>query len=322
MQNNKPIRVLVTGVGAIIGQGIVKSLRKCSLSITIIGLDLNMTPLALSLCDVGVAKPDVSEESDSYRDFWIALIIDQKIDFVIPGLEVDLFFLNQYKDFLPTKILLNNPDLIELAKDKWRMSQFLKDKPLAWIPSCIDLSWQDCLVELGSPPLLLKPRVGNGSRGVVRIDDEIDFNYWKQKIHSPLLIQKYIGNAEEEYTAAAFGLGDGKSLPAITFRRKLSVAGNTQYAEIVKNPEIDDAITLLSEMLEPLGPTNYQFRYHQGEMYLLEINPRISSSTSLRSAFGYNEACMALRYFLEGVIPQMNTIEQGTAWRYTEDFVV
>jgi carbamoyl-phosphate synthase large subunit len=102
----------------------------------------------------------------------------------------------------------------------------------------------------------------------------------------------------------------------------LSVAGNTQYAEVVDAPVITKAVQQLAEHFKPLGPTNYQFRLEGTTPYLLEINPRFSSSTSLRAAFGYNEAAMALDYYAYGKKPEAPEIKTGRAWRYSEDLVV
>ena len=54
---------------------------------------------------------------------------------------------------------------------------------------------------------------------------------------------------------------------------------------------------------------------------LLEINPRISSSTSIRAAFGYNECKMAIEYYLENKKPEQPFIKQGRAVRYIEDYI-
>jgi len=71
-----------------------------------------------------------------------------------------------------------------------------------------------------------------------------------------------------------------------------------------------------------MGPTNFQFRRHQGSYLLLEINPRVSSSTSLRAAFGVNDAAMCVEYFLEGRTPSPRPMESGFAVRYIEDVVI
>jgi carbamoyl-phosphate synthase large subunit len=54
---------------------------------------------------------------------------------------------------------------------------------------------------------------------------------------------------------------------------------------------------------------------------LLEINPRISSSTSLRAAFGYNEAEFCVRHYLEQALITQPEIRFGYAVRYIADLV-
>ena len=56
-------------------------------------------------------------------------------------------------------------------------------------------------------------------------------------------------------------------------------------------------------------------------MEIIGINPRISSSTSIRTAFGYNESQMAVDYFLNHKKIVQPEIIKGHAIRYAEDFV-
>jgi hypothetical protein len=62
-------------------------------------------------------------------------------------------------------------------------------------------------------------------------------------------------------------------------------------------------VDTLARLFRPVGPTNFQFRRHNGVYLPLEISPRLSSSTSLREAFGTNDAEMCIEYFLEGRTP-------------------
>ena len=49
--NDKPIHALVTGVGAIIGYGIIKSLRQSGLPIYIVGMDIYEDAVGQHWCD-------------------------------------------------------------------------------------------------------------------------------------------------------------------------------------------------------------------------------------------------------------------------------
>jgi carbamoyl-phosphate synthase large subunit len=104
-------------------------------------------------------------------------------------------------------------------------------------------------------------------------------------------------------------------------RRKLSKEGFTEKAEVAIPPHAEEAIREMATLLKPVGPTNFQFRVHGDVLKLLEINPRISSATSIRAGFGYNESVMAVDYFLEGITPKQPAVKRGYAVRYTEDHI-
>src|SRR5689334_7701115 len=90
-----PITVVVTAVGAIIGQGIANSLRKSGLSVRIIGVDRDAHGIGRYWCDDFFAKPPCGEESPDYFDFWKNLLIQENVDLVLPGLESDVLFFNR-----------------------------------------------------------------------------------------------------------------------------------------------------------------------------------------------------------------------------------
>jgi len=315
--------VLVTGVGAIIGQGIIKSLRMDERPVHIVGLDLNPQAFGARDCDAFYAKPE-DESSEAYQRFLEELIKTEKIDLILPGIEHDIFFLDEHRKFfeaLQVSLVLNHHELIEVSRDKWKTACALQSEGIQTIPGIIPTSWKESLTLLGAPPLLMKPRCGNGSRGIVRLYEQRDFDYWVQNRLDKVMIQKIVGSDDEEYTVAVFGFGDGESTVPIAFRRKLSASGSTQSAEIVHDESINLLIEQLNRLFLPLGPTNYQFRKESETVYLLEVNPRISSATSFRAAFDYNEAWMSIDYFMHGKKSNPEPLRQGRAERYTEDWV-
>ena len=133
------------------------------------------------------------------------------------------------------------------------------------------------------------------------------------------MAQPIVGNDEEEFTTSAFCDGQGGYFAGMTLRRKLSRNGFTEKAEVADMEEFSPVITELCQLFRPLGPTNFQFRRCPDGTKLLEINPRISSSTSIRTAFGYNESAMALDYFLNHRNPVQPVIRRGRAVRYTDE---
>jgi carbamoyl-phosphate synthase large subunit len=215
--------------------------------------------------------------------------------------------------------LLNIPDLIGLCKDKWAFYQRLKEAGMRCV---IDSSLEQdfkALKEKFGLPFLLKPRRGFGSKGIVRVDALETFMKHQQDIGPLLMAQPIVGNDNEEYTTSAFCDGHGGYFASMALRRKLSRDGFTDKAEVVDTADFAATIAELCRIFLPLGPTNFQFRMCGDGPKLLEINPRISSSTSIRTAFGYNESAMAVEYFLEHRSPVQPVIQRGKAIRYTDE---
>lgn len=323
-----PVTVVVTGVGAIIGQGIVRSLRACGMPVRVIGVDRNAESMGAFLCDAFYPKPACNEQDESYLAYWRDLVATEGAQLVIPGIEIDVEYLAGHRAgfaAMGVTLCLNTDALIALGQDKWALAQALEraggELAALAIPGMLDSDWASCTARLGPPPLLLKPRHGNAGRGIVRLHDDVDLRYWRHKAGPGFMIQRIVGSDHEEYTVGAFGLGDGDMPAPVVLRRRLSPAGNTGYAEVASDAAIDRATRALCAHFKPLGPTNYQFRKEGDRLFLLEINPRFSSSTSLRTAFGYNEAAMSLAFYLHGRRPADAVLAPGRAWRYSEDFV-
>jgi carbamoyl-phosphate synthase large subunit len=241
---------------------------------------------------------------------------------LIPGIEIDFYAWHENRAALTAsgvEILLNNPSLIDLCKDKWAFYQKLVQlAPDLAIASSLEADFDQLKSRFGLP-LLLKPRRGFGSKGVVRVHDEAGFIGFSTEIGRTLMVQPVVGTDDEEYTVAAFGDGKGGYRAAMAMRRTLSSDGFTGTAEVVGLAPFEDALRRLSSHFLPVGPCNFQFRKTSADLKLLEINPRISSSTSIRTAFGYNESAMAVEFLLSGDLPVQPVIRGGRAVRYTED---
>jgi carbamoyl-phosphate synthase large subunit len=315
------VRVLVTGVGAVIGYGIVRSLKALPEEVEIIGMDIYADAVGQHWCDrFEQATPAAAA---GYVASLVRLIDRHAVDLVIPGIEQDAARMSaEIVNLEPTgaKFALNDPDLMRVAADKWRMHARLASSGYDVIPTRTDGTFAELAQELGLP-FLLKPRRSYASKGIVRIDSEEELRYWRARTGDNFMVQKIVGDDESEFTTAAFGLGDGTYTQSITFRRRLSGEGATAKAIVTRIPELDELVGRLTATFRPVGPTNFQFREHEGRFLLLEINPRISSSTSLRAAFGYNEAGMCIDYFLRGKVPAPRPLRAGRAVRYIEDMV-
>lgn len=313
--------ILVTGVGAIIGYGLINSLRRSKYDVHIVGMDIYDDAYGQYLCDEFIqAIPAANPE---YPNFVKKIIREKSIDLVMFGTEQEIHRLVEEIEIMGEdyeKLVLNRKLIIDLSNDKWKTHEFLIENNFKTIPTRIDGEYSEIAEGFGVP-FLIKPRKSYASKGIEKIYTKDEFNFFKNRVKDQFMVQKMIGDVEHEYTAAVFGYGDGNSCKPIMMKRKLSQEGATAKAEIVEIPEIEDLIRRMVEILKPIGPTNFQFRYDSGEYLLLETNPRISSSTSLRTAFGYNEAEMCIDFFVNKKHPEIAKIKKGTAVRYIADYV-
>ena len=315
--------VLVTGVGAIIGYGILRSFRTLEENIRLIGTDIYQNAVGQKWTDHFVVAPLTS--SENYLSWLENVIVENNVDLVIPCIEQDVKFYSANREFfrgLKVSVALNDENLIDLSDDKWLMNEeIIKVNKAYAIPSSLDTNF-DRLSNLYGLPFLLKPRKGYASKGIERVHNVDEFSKFVDKIGTDLMVQEIVGCDDKEYTVAVFGDGLGNISASITFRRELANDGSTAKAWVQQHNSLDAAVSLLCAHFKPIGPTNLQFRRTADAWKLLEINPRVSSTTSIRTSFGYNEARMCLSYYLEGKKITQPDISLGFAARYIEDCIV
>lgn len=308
--------ILVSGASGIVGYGILRSLKNCDC--TLIGTTIYETSPADCFSDIVLHPP--MTVSPEYLPWLIKTIKDYKIDMIIPAIEADMSEWNKHRKEIEATgafVMLNNPNLIEFCLDKWIFYQKLKENNFKY---AIESTLEPDFSKFGLP-FLLKPRCGFGSKGIVKVEDKETFDRYKSEIGKNLMIQEFVGNNDEEYTASGFFDKESKLKAFMVMKRKLSKQGFTEIAEIVDETGLKDVIEELAGIFKPIGATNFQFRKHRNSWKLLEINPRISSSTSLKTAFGYNECKMTIDYFLNNKEITQPEIRKGRAIRYTEDFI-
>ena len=315
--------ILVSGTSGIVGYGVLKSLRSSGKDLTLIGTTIYEDSVAQYFCDVFEKAPLTN---DSVYIDWLKMIIKKHhVDLIIPGIEADMYKWSENIfdiEELGAKVLINNLELISLCKDKWVFYQALIKNNIQYaIDSSINSYFEYLVKEFGLP-FLLKPKCGFGSKGIVRVNSKGDFSKHEKNIGELLMAQPIVGNDDEEFTTSAFCDGKGGFLAFMTLKRKLSKDGYTEKAEVIYLKEIEVALSALCKIFKPIGPTNFQFRMHNNALKLLEINPRISSSSSIRTAFGYNECKMAIEYFLENKSVEQPLIKKGKAIRYIEDLII
>lgn len=315
--------ILVSGASGIVGYGVLRSLLPLRDRCRLIGTAIYSDSVAPAFCDIFEQAPVTMEEG--YVEWLCRTISKHTVDMVIPSIEVDMYKWTEHREKIEAAgavCLLNNPELITLCGDKWAFYRRLQEtKSPCTIPTYIDGGFEELADKCGLP-FLLKPRRGYASKGIVRVDSKATFDLHAADVGGKLMAQPIVGEEGQEFTTSAFFSNDSTLCCHMTLRRKLSSEGFTGKAVVADVDAMVERLLSLAEIFKPVGPTNFQFRLEaDGTLKLLEINPRISSATSIRTAFGYNESVMSMEYFLEGRLPVQPTIRKGVAIRYTDEQV-
>lgn len=306
---NSPLSVLVTGAGSVYGLGIIRALKASVLPFEIIAIDVNPYSLGLFVADKGFIAPRAADE-ENYYIFIENLCKKHKIKAIFIGSTAELSFYAENRKYIEsstgTKVFVNPPGVLEICRDKWLTMCHLSRCGFQ-IPASIrypeDEDKLSTFINRTGFPLIVKPRMGSGSEGVVPVKDEQQM-LENIKGEKSLIIQEYLTDVEQEFSVGICINQEGKVISRITLRRYLQ-EGVSIAAVSEGYHDIADYCTRVAGTLGAYGAINIQLRLKDGIPVIFEINPRFSSSTGMRLLFGINEPESLIRSEVlgEDVIP-------------------
>lgn len=311
--------ILVTAVGGrSVGSGILHALVRSSEEVAsrwnVIAADAD--PFSWGLYKVNEKTLLPIANSPDYISKVQEVVKKFDIHAIIPGSEAEAEVLVSHKQEFNIPLITNDHKLMPLMMDKFKTSEKLKELGLPTISTYKVEDWEKALSEFDFP-VIVKPTTGTGgSKGV-----SICCNLTELKTilgnlpnQSGYCIQPLIGSDAEEYTVGILSDKKGKLLDSIVMKRKLiglslldskkigdkSFNISTGYSQgfFIKEKRVQNFCEKLSINLGSNGPLNIQLRIHRGEMYVFEIHPRFSGTTTMRADVGFNEPDILLRNYL------------------------
>lgn len=311
------IRVLVTGMGGGVGQGIVKSLKLIDdLDIYIVTADMSELASGLYGGNYSYLVPAASDED--YFDKIKLICNEQNIDFYFPGTDVELIkcakHSKELKESLGVEIIISPVNVIEIADDKYKTITFLKENefhyPETFFPNEVD--WEQVKF-----PLIIKPKVGCRSIGVHLVNNRNEAENAIKSLEDPI-VQEYIDGFEYTCTIAIYN--DVVS-EVLCLRRDLR-SGDTFRAFPVKSDIIENYVREIAIKIGISGSCNFQLRLtNSGVPKLFEINSRFSGTTPFCSYLGFNPVEFCLKAKL-GLKYQSNINYEKVVLRHWAEVVV
>jgi len=343
--------VLVTGVGGgAVGEQILKALRLSEKKYRIVGTDVTVNSTGLMNVDIPIIIHPAKHPDFIHTLTSICKKYDVKI--IFPGSEPELKAISsnrrmfQEQDvFLP----LNPQSVIDTCSDKNLFAKILKQNNIP-VPHTEGVSTMAELENITTLPAVLKP--STESSGSVNVfiaqtkNELLSFGKYMLNLYPKITVQEYIGTVDSEYTVGVLSTMDGELINSIAVRRNilstlsnkiklvnktprkelgeyLAISTGISQGTIGRFPEVTEYCEKIAKKLGACSSINIQCRLFEDKLYIFEINPRFSGTTSLRAMVGFNEPDIMIRNQLFGEKFEKHfTYGSGTIMRgITEYFI-
>ena len=271
----------------------------------IVATDMQLSAPALQVADVRIQVPAIYDSK--YIDVTLCVCKEHQIDALISLNDLELPILAEQKarfEELGVTVIVSNPNVIDIAFDKYKTAQWIESIGLNAPKTYITLdSAKEALAKSEIAfPLFMKPRWGSGSIGLETIDDmeELDIYYHllMKRIKKSILATASIGDEyiliQEKLTGNEFGLDVMNDLEgnhvAVSVKRKLAMrAGETDKAITVDLPEVREMGAIIGRNLRHIGNLDVDIMQRaNGDYCVLELNPRFGGGYPFSYEAGVN----------------------------------
>jgi len=254
---------------------------------TTVAADANPLAPALYHASAYILVPRVHD--DAYVPALRDAIAVHDVRLVVPLTDLDQHVLASAD--LGARVLLSDTHVVEAMSDKLNAHDFFLARGIA-SPD----TWPiDALPDELPFPVLVKARVGFGSRHIYRATSRGDLDFFLR--HTPVNSMVQVACSGEEFSIDVFCDFDGRCLNAIPRTMIESKGGESIKGMTIKDPELIEFGCLVAESLPIKGPANIQcFREPDGRLLVTDVNPRFGGAFPLPLAAGsrYPELALAL----------------------------
>lgn len=278
----RKINVLLTCAGGASLPFLIKLLKRKGFRV--FTADMNPKAVGLFLADKGFVIPP--GRSSDFLPKLKALCQKEKVDVLVPLADEELLKACKLeKDGIT--VILPRAEFIKMCLDKYIQMKKLKQTGIL-VPKTSLASESFKKMNF---PLVIKPRVGRGSRGLRVIKSKRELQETLKDISNDLgnfLVQEYVDGTE--YTVSVVVWRDGK-VQAVVPKEIISKKGITKLAVTRRNLKINTVCRNIQKTFKANGPFNVQLKINKedGRPYIFEVNPRFSTTITLTIKAGVDE---------------------------------
>lgn len=313
------IRVLISGAGGDVGQGVLKALSASKLHIELYATCISAHSSWLNVAGIhGFIAPPAADEG--YIDYLIRLIQRFGIQAYFPTVDSEILKIAQAKAYIESQtsavVFVDEPASVSVCDDKFQTAEFLRQHGFAY-PATVVASEDQVhdLVSRHGYPLVAKMRSGKGSQYVRVLRSKPELASYLG--NSEFVVQEWLDPAAGEYTSGVYLGDDGQVKGICTFRRQLK-AGSTFIAERIVDPVLEAPLEAMARALG-MKYLNVQSMRRGYELVPFEFNGRLSGSTAMVARL-FNAPEMFLRERLLGEhLKRVDNPARFVAMRYYEE---
>lgn len=352
------VNIIILSAGSLLSQNILDQLEGRRNKVRVIGLDCSASNPRVFRCDQAYKSPLIDDPD--FDEFLIDIIDQEKPDLILAGRDHDAQFLSefkekylQYSDIIPC----GASSAARIMNDKALSTEFASKYQLPFVSTHVFynddfnqvLEWS----RTKHFPLLLKPREGFGSLGMRILCNEANLQACKELDLKDFVLQemvdlsaawekmirdyeKYINAGipfffhmpdENQYAGQTLIRPDG-TIGEIFASRSLMVIGRCERTERWDDPSFISVIKDYAEAISKegwRGSFNLQCRKTETGYAGIEMNGRMTGSTSARLWLGYDEIRELLKSFRTidlGSDPRVWSDQEGIVYRSLTDYYV
>lgn len=285
----------------------------------VVGTDMDPTAPALIACDRQRLVPAVA--APDYLERLIAVIAEEKVDMVFSLNDLELELLSRNRDVIEARtgatVYVAPEASTAIGADKWLTYQFSVRHGIPTPATFLDVASVREAITAGrcALPLIVKPRWGSASIGLVRVDDanalDAAYQACRVAVAGSALAAFGLDEAvmiQERIEGAEYGVdilyGRDEAFIGFAAKRKLAMrAGETDKAVTVESDRFRSSVERIARNLPHRGNLDCDFLERDGELLLLEINPRFGGGYPFTHMAGANHVAMLLADFTGHPLP-------------------
>jgi carbamoyl-phosphate synthase large subunit len=298
-RSGRPLRVLVTGAGGPAAIAAMKSLRAED-SVELLAADMDPWAAGLYLVPAWARTLIPAGAAPGFADALLARCGTLGVDVVLPTVDAELRPLARAREEFTAagiQLLLAPAAALDVILDKLLLVQHCAGvvrvpRTEVFGPSVDPAQW--------GYPVVVKPRQGSGSRGVVIAGSAAELAALHRS--AELIVQEFLPG--EEYSVDVLADAGGRVIASVPRLRARVDSGVSVGGRTVHDPEVEWFGRAVAQATGVTFVANVQCkRDGAGAPALLEVNPRMPGTLGLTIASGVDMPRLALAALLGQPLP-------------------